>query len=216
LYAGAAIDTTAMRTLIRGAVRTGGDGPAFGFQVFGSRIDVDRLDTWENGRVVARATIVQPELKTAHGVSVAHGIDRVLGAFGDESPIAAELARQGYVRIPMHRLEDGNGYYVSASVNGIPVQLTIATGTGAAIVLDRQRAAQSRLSPGSYGVTFGSVALGAVRVDTADFNRPMQSVGRQGYRPSVGVVGTTLLAQYQARVDYAKGMLYLRLPSQHL
>jgi hypothetical protein len=95
------------------------------------------------------------------------------------------------------------------------MQLTLETGTAGEIVLDKQLAAHAQLPPGSYNVTFDSVALGAVRVDTADFSGPMQSVIRQGYRPSVGVVGTTLLARYQARADYAAGMLYLRRPATH-
>jgi len=212
LYPGVGIDTASMRTLVRGAARPGPNGDAFGFHVLGSRIDVDRLTTWEDGRVVDRVTIVEPDLRAANGLT--HGIDRVIGLPAPPTPLALALARQGYVAIPLHRREDGNGYLAEATVNGAPARLTIATGAAVEVALDRRWLDRLPASKrGKYVIAFDTAGWGAVDVATADFSNEIQAAERQGYRAEDGVLGSRFLAQYQARIDYAAGTLYLRPPA---
>jgi uncharacterized surface protein with fasciclin (FAS1) repeats len=213
LYSGAAIDTSAMRTFIRGVAQPGHDGSAFGFHTLGARIDIDRLSSWEEGRVISRATIVQPDLRVAHGVAIAHGIDHVLG-LSSPPPFVATLIRQGYTGIPLHRREDGNAYQVQATVNGVPMRLTIATGARTELALDQQSAAH--LPPpqgGEYVLAFDSVKVGPVHVETADFSTSIQAAQAQGYNTEAGTIGSAFLAKYHAIMDCAAGMLYLRVPS---
>jgi hypothetical protein len=211
LFVGAAIDTTAIQAFIRGAARPGPQGSAFGFHTRGAQIDVDRLDSCENGRVVARATIVGPELQTTHGLSIAYGIDHVLAPVGMPTSLSNVLLQQGYVAVPLHRREDGNGYYVQAHVNNVPLLLTIETGTPVAVALDHHTAQQLHLlQDHDYAVALDSVKLGPIAITSKDLSAPMQAVERQGYRTTVGIVGSHVLARYHAVVDYGRGVLYLK------
>jgi hypothetical protein len=211
IFVGTAIDTIAMQTYIRGAARPGSNGPAFGFHSLGAQMDVDRLDNWENGRVIARATIVTPEMQTEHGLSIAYGIDRLLDQVEAPPAFTDTLIKHGYVAVPLHRREDGNGYYVQAYINNAPLKLTIATGAYVSVALDQRAAEPLQLvSDHDYIIALDSVKLAPTSITIKDFSAPMQAVQRQGYRTTTGIVGTRLLARYHAIVDYGQGMLYLK------
>ncbi len=211
LLPGTAIDTVEMRTYVRGVAEPDA-GAAFGFQVLGPRIDVDRLNDWKTGRVVARATIVQPDLLADNGI--AHGIDRLLSPTREtpslSTTLGAALARQGYIGVPLSRREDGNGYWVQATVNGMSVALTIDTGTPTGLVLDQGWAAKHPPAAAGYTVAFDSASLGTIDGQTVDLSDSIQWTEQLGYRSGAGTVGSSLLARYGAVIDYAAGMLYLR------
>lgn len=204
------LDTVALKTLVRGLARP--SDPTLDFHLLGNRIDIDRLVGGESGTVLARATIVQPEL--VGGNDIAHGIDRVLIAQEVPTPFATALIARGYVAIAMSRLANGM-YVIRAAVDSVPVTLLVDTGSPSPLTLDttrvttrvrnRRRTQERRLSFGS--ATGMTVSTG---VTSADLNQVNQVLTLQDIPPIDGILGSAFLIRYGARLDCAIGALYLQ------
>jgi uncharacterized surface protein with fasciclin (FAS1) repeats len=200
------LDTAALRTLVRGLARP--PSPTMDFHVLGNRIDIDRLVDGENGTVLARATIVQPDL--VGGSDIAHGIDRVLVPQEIATPFATALADGGYIAIRMSRLANGM-YVVRAAVDSAPVTLLVDTGSPSPLTLDSTRV-QDRRQPRERSISFASapgmtVSAGAALADLGQVNQALEA---QDIPPIDGILGSELLTRYAARVDCATGTLYLQ------
>ncbi len=200
------LDTLTLRTFIGGASQP--EGAALGFYAMGPRLDVARLTSREDGTLLSRATIVDPNLSTATGI--AHGIDRVLLSPSVSALPAATLASQGYVAIPLYRHPNG-WYVVRAKLNGTPVTLAVDTGAPCEIAIGNEMF--ERLLDQDLSLTLDSattVGVSAISVDLKPSNQKNQAydVG-----PIDGILGSTLLSTYHAYLDYATATLYLALPT---
>ena len=199
------LDMLAMRTLVDGASQP--DKTALRFYTVESRLDVERLTSREDGGVVARATIVDPTLIAPNGV--AYGIDRVLLGPPTSALPATTFTRSGYVAIPLYRRP--NGYYVlHATINGTRLSLGLDTGAPCDIVLDS--AVFQRLPKTSLVLALDSVTTIPVNVSPVDLSRSNQKDRDRDIAPMDGIVGSTLLKQYHAYIDYATATLYLAIP----
>lgn len=211
LLTGTRLDTTALRTLVGGAAQPA--GAAFGFHVMGPRIDVDRLTSQELGRVVARATIVQPDLTTANGV--AHGIDQLL--VPSVTPLDKALKAQGYIAVPLSRVSN-DWYAVQTKINDTTLTLVIDTGTPWDIALDngmleQLNSPQLNSPDGRTLIAFDALPALPVSANEIDLSAIKQSSRKVGERPIDGVVGSGLMIRFRARLDLSRGVLYLRLPT---
>lgn len=199
-----ALPTSTLRT-IRGASQP--TGPTLEFHPMGARLDVDRMVSWANGSVLARATIVQPDLVAANGV--AHGIDQVLVPSPGPSSLAAALLNEGYIALPLERLPV-HLYAIRATVNGTPVLFGLDTGAPVGLNPDPRIIDHLLLSVDSTAIVLGGSTFWIADIVPRDFS-PENAIFRRNNGPPIdGLLGTTLLVKYGARVDFGTGTLYLR------
>lgn len=206
LLTSTSLQTSTLRTLMRGASQPA--GATLGFHRLGPQLDVDRLSNRGDGRLLARATVIQPDLLATNGV--AHGIDRVLIEPADPSPVTTALVREGYVAVPLIRLP-GSAYAVRADVSGTTLLLVVDTGAPPALVLDGEAAERLGVSEGdsvSVGLAGGpKFSVGSSVMDLSAINAKM----RLRDAPTIdGLLGVEVLTKYHTRYDFGTGTLYLR------
>lgn len=199
LMTGAALDTSTIRTLFGGVSQV--DGPTYGFQPRGTATEVDRLT--ENGRVLARARIVDPELIAGNGI--AHGIDQPLVPLAEPSSLARALAQQGYIGIPMHRIYKGR-YMVRAKADSASFAWSLVD-TGASCDPPDETDLSLDLPFLNESPRPISLALDSVNVGQANATYIENPVFKDGY----GLICIRMLTKYHSRLDFGTGTLYLRL-----
>lgn len=203
------LTSTTLRNLVRGIEHPA--GAALVFYASNGRTDLTRLDHIDNGAVIRRGTIVQPDLLAINGV--VHGIDQILIARAGPSPLTLASESQGFISIPLYRLS-GGGYAARVKLNGTPLFLKIDTGFRSYVSVDRKVFERWSVPPSSGAqLTFGSTTFQVDNVSPDDFSATIQGLINADRTPYDGVIGSEFLDQYSARIDFAAGILYLKLPA---